>query len=119
MPLLQVHEAVAWGQEGADKHMRTHVQHACGTGASSCTLPGAAWQPQLLYKCCPHDAATLPLRLVHAYCRQKVIGEKTYCPCGDASGIWCGNCLDIRMGENLDEVCVGKCCTQRNSRHSV
>ena len=50
----------------------------------------------------------------HGHRRQKVTGEKTSCPCGDASGIWCGNCLDIRMGENLDEVRLWACWVVRS-----
>lgn len=44
--------------------------------------------------------------------RQKTIDEKTWCPCangvngrrGTGRGIWCGNCLWLRMGQNINEV---------------
>lgn len=45
--------------------------------------------------------------------RQKTTDVKTHCPCGDSRkappggrgrGVWCGYCLEMRMGENLDEV---------------
>ena len=44
--------------------------------------------------------------------RQKTADPKTHCPCGDGKkappggrgrGKWCGGCLELRMGENLDE----------------
>lgn len=45
-------------------------------------------------------------------CRQKTVEQKTWCPCengadgrrGTARGVWCGNCLWLRMGQNLQEV---------------
>ena len=45
--------------------------------------------------------------------RQKTVDVKTECPCyhtrgrmagGRGRGFWCGTCLNIRMGQNLDEV---------------
>ena len=44
--------------------------------------------------------------------RQKTVDEKTFCPCaggvngrrGTARGVWCGNCLWLRMGQNLHEI---------------
>ena len=45
--------------------------------------------------------------------RQKTIDVKTWCPCsqnarvpfgGKGRGYWCGACLQIRMGQNINEV---------------
>ena len=44
--------------------------------------------------------------------RQKTVDEKTFCPCvggvngrrGSARGVWCGNCLWLRMGQNIHEI---------------
>ena len=44
----------------------------------------------------------------HSMCRQKTDCEKTRCVCaqsgGRANGTWCGNCLWVRMGQNVHEV---------------
>ncbi|BDA50698.1 hypothetical protein COCOBI_16-3740 [Coccomyxa sp. Obi] len=48
----------------------------------------------------------------HPPVRQKTVEQKTWCPCengmngrrGTARGVWCGNCLWLRMGQNLNEV---------------
>lgn len=67
----------------------------------------------LVYRamCCiglPSSRETFP----HAVCRQKTVDEKTFCPCaggvngrrGTGRGIWCGNCLWLRMGQNIHEI---------------
>ncbi|KAK9813744.1 hypothetical protein WJX73_006721 [Symbiochloris irregularis] len=38
------------------------------------------------------------------FCRQKTTTPSTKCSCGHGRGRWCANCLDIRMGQHLDEV---------------
>eukprot|EP00873_Tetraselmis_striata_P004696 jgi/Tetstr1/424960/TSEL_001495.t1 len=47
------------------------------------------------------------------FCRQKTVEPKTYCKCaelrgrmvgGRSRGYWCGPCLEMRVGENIDEV---------------
>ena len=63
--------------------------------------------------------------------RQKTAGQKTDCSCGRGTGIWCGSCLNTRMGQNIDEVfhmsdwkcpscleicnCSGRTCDRHNA----
>lgn len=63
-----------------------------------CVLPQALWQRRRV-----HIRTTTPPPL--CCCRQKTIDRKTTCAsCGTGAGIWCGNCLDNRMGESIAEV---------------
>jgi len=48
------------------------------------------------------------------FCRQKTVDPKTWCACENARGdleggrkrgVWCGFCLEKRLGENIHEVC--------------
>ncbi|KAK9917271.1 hypothetical protein WJX75_002601 [Coccomyxa subellipsoidea] len=58
-----------------------------------------------------NDAGCVNCKTCH-FCRQKTVEQKTWCPCengingrrGTRRGIWCGNCLWLRMGQNLEEV---------------
>ena len=53
----------------------------------------------------PHVRASLNLLPAHArpLARQKTDDPKTSCG-GCGRGQWCGNCLELRVGQNLDEV---------------
>ena len=64
-------------------------------------------------------------------CRQKTAGRKTECSCGRGTGVWCGSCLNTRMGQNIDEIfqmsdwscpscleicnCSGRTCDRHNA----
>ncbi len=78
---------------------------------AGCYLPASHW---LLYcrvvlfgtrRCC----LPTPCTAAAETCRQKTVCKKTFCPCsqsgGRGRGYWCGACLQLRIGENIEEVC--------------
>lgn len=71
----------------------------------------------------PQTASVSDYNQVYPTCpptrRQKTIARKTYCACynfrravegGRLRGSWCGDCLAIRMGEDINEVGLCVCC---------
>jgi hypothetical protein len=101
MPLLQVrHVPGSAGCSGHTSICKTttdavfSLEAECCQGIIIMIACGQRGLPRLLSTCC-----------FVALCRQKTIDSKTWCNgCGDGTGIWCGNCLFIRIGENLNEV---------------
>lgn len=73
---------------------------------------GRDHQPAKVYCKDVHRQPCKSCKTCH-FCRQKTIDPKTSCACvnmrgsivgGKARGHWCGSCLEMRMGENLEEV---------------
>lgn len=79
----------------------------------------------------PFRPTSSPQGLEKCWCRQKTAGRKTECGCGRGTGVWCGSCLNTRMGQNIDEIsqmtdwtcpscleicnCSGRTCDRHNA----